>query len=67
MIGAHHVFADAVRAYTAGPRALVYVFTGLLVGPQFVSWRTLTVEAPLGVDADAAATQSRRLLALIDV
>lgn len=67
LIGAHHILADAVRAYTTGPRALVYVFAGLLVGSQFVSRRALTVEASLGVDANAAATQSRRLLTLIYV
>lgn len=32
LIGAHHILADAVRAYTTGPRALVYVFAGLLIG-----------------------------------
>lgn len=32
LISAHHIFADAVRAYTAGSRALVDVLAGLLVG-----------------------------------
>lgn len=67
LIGAHHVLADAIRAYTAGSRAFVDVLTGLLVGAQFVSWRTLAVEASLGVDADATATQSWRLFALVYV
>lgn len=67
LIGAHHVLADAIRAYAAGPRAFVDVFTGLLVGTQFVSWRTVAVEASLGVDAGATATQSRHLFALVYV
>lgn len=32
LISAHHVLTNAVRAYTAGPRALVDIFAGLLVG-----------------------------------
>lgn len=32
LISAHHVLANAVRAYTAGSRALVDVFAGLFVG-----------------------------------
>lgn len=56
LIGAHHVFTDAIRAYTAGSRTLVDIFAGLLVRSQFMSWRTLTVEASFGVDASATAT-----------
>lgn len=32
LIGAHHVLADAVRAYAAGSRTLVDVLAGLFVG-----------------------------------
>lgn len=67
LIGAHHVLADAIRAYTAGSRALVDVLAGLLVGSQLVSWRTLTVEAPFGVDTSATATQSWCFFALVYV
>lgn len=67
LIGAHHILTDAVRAYTTGPRTLVYVFAGLLVRSQFVPRRALAVEATLGVDASTAATQARRLLALVYV
>lgn len=67
LIGAHHVLADAIRAYTAGSRTLIDVFTGLLVGTQFVSWRTMTVEASFGVDTGTTATQSWRLFALVYV
>lgn len=67
LISAHHILADAVRAYAAGSRAFVDVLAGLLVGPEFVARRALAVEAALGVDADATATQSWRLLALVYV
>lgn len=67
LIRSHHVLADAVRAYAAGPRALVDVLAGLLVGAELVSRWALTSEAALGVDAGTAATQSWRLLALVYV
>lgn len=67
LISAHHVLANAVRAYTAGSRALVDVLAGLLVGAQLVPRGALTAEAPFGVNASTAATQTRRLLAFVYV
>lgn len=67
LVGAHHVLADAVRAYTAGSRTLVDVLAGLFIRTQLVSRRALTAETSLGVDARTAAAQSRRLLALVYV
>jgi len=67
LVGAHHVLANAIRAYTTSSRALVNILTGLLVRPQFMSWRTLTIETSFGIDADSTATQSWRLFALVYV
>jgi len=67
LISAHHVLADAIRAYAAGSRALVDVLAGLFVGTQLVPWWTLATEAPFGVDAGSTATQSWCLLALVYV
>lgn len=67
LISAHHVLANAVRAYTAGSRAFVDVLAGLFVGAQLVPRRTLTAKASFSVNAGTAATQTRRLLAFVYV
>lgn len=67
LISAHHVLANAVRAYAAGSRAFVDVLAGLFVGAQLVSWRALTTKTPFGINASTAATQTRRLLAFVYV
>lgn len=67
LIGAHHILANAIRAYTASSRALVNILAGLLVRSQLVSWRTQTVETSFGIDAGSTSTQSWRLFALVYV
>lgn len=67
LISAHHVLANAVRTYTAGSRTLVDVLARLLVWAQLVSRRTLTAEAPFGINTSTTATQTRSLLAFVYV
>lgn len=67
LISAHHILANAVRAYTAGSRAFIDVLASLLVGAQLVPRGTLTAKATFGINASTAATQTRRLFAFIYV